>query len=121
MPLGVRQLVHLRQSLVDPVFAKDVQARGNGLAAHGDIEAFGDGDDRDFVRMAAGASYAFANLRKVLGERHRIATMAPKRVPSGWRRCDGKRQCSLGQVPMSKIGRTPWSSICARWAPGASG
>src|SRR5260370_16619726 len=103
MPLGIGQLIHLRQSLVDPVFAKDVQARGNGLAAHGDVEAFGDGDDGDFVRIAADASYAFANLRKVLGDCHRMATMAPKRVPSGWRRWDGKMQSSLLHTPIPNL------------------
>src|SRR5260221_11440399 len=101
MPLGIRQLVHLGQSLVDPVFAKNVQARRAGLAADRDVEALRDGHDRDFVQVAAGASYAFANIRQVLGDCHPMAPMAQNGVPSGWRRWDGKRDSSLLQLSMS--------------------
>ncbi len=86
MPFGLRKLIHLGQRLMYAVLAQDVQARDEGFAAHRDVEAFGNGDDSDVVGIAAGATYTFANRGEVSGNAHRIATIAPNRVPSGWRR-----------------------------------
>ena len=42
------------------------------------------------VWIAAGSGDALAHRLQALGDRHRIATIAPNLVPSGLRRCDGR-------------------------------
>ena len=93
VPLRAVDRVHLGQRLLDPVLAEDLEARGDGLPADLRPEALGDGDDHELVRVAAGLLDSFADRSQVLsyvGD-HRKATMAPNRLPSGYRRCEGKR------------------------------
>ena len=91
VPFGALDGVHLRQRLLDPVLAKVAQSRLQGLRANLGTEPFGDRDDRDLVRIASRASDALADRTQPFADAHRKATIAPNRVPSGWRRCEGNR------------------------------
>ena len=91
VPLPSLHLTHLLQRLLDAVLAELAQAGLERLLADFRPEPFGDRDDGDLVRVASGPCDAVANGGEVLGDAHRKATIAPKRLPSGWRRCDGKR------------------------------
>ncbi len=86
MPLRARKELHFVERLMDPVLAQHVQAGVERPAARRDVEAFGDGDDGDVAWIASRPNDALADLGQVLSNAQRIATMAPNRVPSGWRR-----------------------------------
>src|SRR5438067_13302796 len=91
MPRRAAHGGHLGQRLLDPVLAEDGQARVERLLALGRAKALRDGDDGDLVRVASGACDSVADRREVGCDGHRKATIAPNRVPSGWRRCEGNR------------------------------
>ncbi len=76
MPFGIGKQVHFGNGLMDPVLAEDPQTCAQRFPANRDVESLGDGDDRDAVRLAAGASDALADLGEVLGDVHRVARAA---------------------------------------------
>jgi len=91
MPPGSLDGLHLGQGLLNSVLTQ----LGKSSIQRG--QALGGGESlryRDYgylVRIPTCPLDLLANYLKALGDAHRIATMAPKRVPSGKRRCDGKR------------------------------
>src|SRR5207253_5931141 len=84
VPLPSLHLTHLLQRLLDAVLAELAQAGLERLIADLRPKSFCNCDDRDLVRVASGPCDLVANGGEVLGDAHRKATMAPKRLPSGW-------------------------------------
>src|SRR5204863_241643 len=81
-------------------------------------EAFGHGDDRDVVGVPARALDFFADRLQVLLDAHRSATIAPNRLPSWSRRCEGSASVSLVQRSRLKTSRTPAALSCAVFCAG---
>src|SRR5712692_7248641 len=112
--------IHLHHPLLDPVLTEDRQAGVQCRPADLGTEAFGNGDDRDLARVTPRARDSLPDRSEILGDAHRNATMAPKRVPSGLRRCDGRKSVSLVHSPMTSTSLTPSASSCARFAAARS-
>ena len=91
VPLRALYRVHLRHRLLDAVLAQDSQPSIEGRPADLRPESLGDRDDSDLFGVTAGLGDALANRPEVFLDAHLSATIAPNLVPSGMRRCDGKR------------------------------
>src|SRR5438552_2705094 len=113
VPGGVSDQLHLWQRFLDSILAEDGQPGLHRLPASVPTKALGDGDDGDLVGVAARAGDALAHRLQILGDAHLIATMAPKRAPSGVRRCEGRKGVSFVHSASWKICWTPSSSSCA--------
>src|SRR5438445_10361858 len=94
MPLRAADLGHLVHCLLDAVLAEVGQPGLERLAADIGAEAFGDRHDGDHLQVTSRSLDALADRGEVGGDAHRNATIAPNRVPSGWRRWEGKREPS---------------------------
>ena len=91
MPLRAVNGIHLLKRLLNAVLTKGLQAGCDGLTANLGTKALGHGDDLDLAGVTARALDTLADRPEILFDRHRKATIAPNRLPSGWRRCDGNR------------------------------
>lgn len=103
MPFSFRQGIDLGYRFLNPVLAEPGQTDRVGGKTGLQRLTFGDGEDRDPVRIAPGRLDAPPDrgqpARDRLAQFGRSATRQAKRAPSGARRCEYRSGVSLVQAP----------------------